>query len=152
MQNSLVETVVGAVVVLVALVFLGFGYLSTSQTPNRGGYVYKAIFDSIDGISLNSDVKIGGVRVGAVSSIDFDEHYRVVVTMCLKKEFKIPDDSSVSISSSGFIGDKFIAINPGASQDSLENGSTFIYAKPALNLESLINKVISAFVHKNDKV
>jgi phospholipid/cholesterol/gamma-HCH transport system substrate-binding protein len=148
----MVETVVGGIVVLVAVVFLAFGYLSTSNVPNgSSGVTYKAVFDSVDGISLNSEVKIGGVCVGAVSSIDFDEAYRVVVTLRVKKNINIPDDSSVAITSSGMMGDKFVAINPGVSESLLESGGTFIYAKSPLNLESIINKVIAAFLKKDEK-
>ncbi|MDR1597784.1 MAG: MlaD family protein [Holosporales bacterium] len=151
MQSSIVETVVGGCVVLVALIFLGVGYFSTSGVPTGGGVAYKAVFESVDGISLNSDVKIGGVCVGAVSAIDFDEAYRVVVTIRVKKNVQLPDDSSVAITSSGLMGDKYLEIIPGASDGLLENGGTFIYAKPAINIESIINKLIAAFVKKDTK-
>jgi phospholipid/cholesterol/gamma-HCH transport system substrate-binding protein len=146
----MVETIVGGVVVLVAVIFLLFGYLSTSNMPAGGGLVYKAVFDSVDGISVNSEVKIGGVCVGYVSSIDFDESYRVVVSMRIKKSVRLPDDSSVTITSSGLMGDKFVAVEPGASEDLLSAGETFVYAKSPLNLESLINRVISVFAKKED--
>ncbi|MDR0631149.1 MAG: outer membrane lipid asymmetry maintenance protein MlaD [Holosporales bacterium] len=148
MQNSMVETVVGGIVVLIATAFLIFGYLTSSSVPSGGGNTYKAVFDSVDGLSVNSEIKIGGVSVGCVSAIEFDEAYRVKLTLKVRKGIRIPDDSSVAITSSGLMGDKFVEIILGVSDDFLEDGATFVYARPPLNFESLINKLIAAFVSK----
>lgn len=142
------ETIVGGVVVAIAFVFLCLGYFSTLTTP-RGGFIpYKAVFDSIDGIALNSDVKIGGVKVGSVSSIDFDGDYRVVVTLGIQKSIKVPDDSSVAVSSAGFMGDKYIEVQPGGSSTFLQAGAMFIHSKSPFSLELLLNKLILAFSKK----
>lgn len=148
MQNSLVETLVGGLVVAVAVVFLCVGYFSTSSTPRGGAVAYKAVFDSVDGITINSDVKIGGVKIGSVSAIEFDGNYRVVVTLLVRKDLKIPDDSAVAVSSSGFIGDKYIDVQPGGSPTYLGKGDTFLSAKSPLSLESLLNKAILAFARR----
>lgn len=150
MQNSLLETLVGAAVVLIALVFLAVGYQTTSIMPSKDGAVYYGVFDSIDGIALNSEVKIGGVRVGAVESVSFDETYRVVVGVRVKRGVRVAEDATVAIKSSGLMGDPYVAILPGASEDDLENGGTFLCAKSAVDLESIINKVILALSPKKE--
>ncbi|MDR1208386.1 MAG: outer membrane lipid asymmetry maintenance protein MlaD [Holosporales bacterium] len=148
MRNSMVETVVGGIVVMVALAFLIFGYLTSSSIPSGNGNTYKAVFDSVDGLSVNSEVKIGGVSVGYVSAVNFDKAYRVELTIKVRKGIHIPDDSSVAITTSGLMGDKFVEIVLGINDDFLENGGTFVYAKPPLNFESLINKLVAAFISK----
>lgn len=148
MQNSLLETLVGAVVVLVAAVFLAIGYQATSVMPGKGGATYYGVFDSVDGIALNSEVKIGGVRVGAVASIRFDKHYHVVVGVRIKKGVSIPEDSTLAITSSGLMGDPYVGLIPGSSSENLEKGGTFLSAKSPTTLESIINKVILALGSK----
>lgn len=148
-RNSWVETIVGAAVILVALVFLIMGYRETSVTTYGNAAIYKGTFESVDGISLNSEVKMGGVKVGSVSSIVFDENNRVVVAISVRSDLKLPDDSTLAISSSGFLGDKYIEIIPGVSTSFLSSGDPFFSTKAPLNLESLINKVVLALAKKN---
>lgn len=110
---------------------------------------YKAVFDSVDGIALNSDVKIGGVKVGSVANIEFSPNYQVIVTLHVQKGLVLPDDSTLAIATSGLIGDKYIEILPGCNSEALSPGGTFIQAKSAINIENLINKVVLAFGQKN---
>lgn len=150
MQNSLLETLVGAVVILVSAAFLKVGYRMTSVIPSKDGATYFGVFDSIDGIAPNSEVKIGGVRVGAVGDIHFDTQYRVVVEIRLRKGVRVPEDSSLAITSSGLMGDPYVDLVPGSSEDDLEEGGTFLVAKSPTTLESIINKVVLALGSKNE--
>lgn len=144
MKNSIIETCVGFFVVLAAAAFLYFGYTSTSKHPSNG-VSYKAVFESIDGIALNSEVKMGGVLLGVVTDIKVDPTYQIVVTMKLNDSIKIPDDSSAEIKTPGLMGDKYIEIIPGNSDEFLSANGTFVYTKSASNLEGFINKIVSAF-------
>jgi phospholipid/cholesterol/gamma-HCH transport system substrate-binding protein len=148
MPSNIVETVVGGIVVCVAVIFLGIGYVTTSKVGSAGSVHYNAEFDSIDGIVENGDVKIGGVCVGKVSSIQLSDSYKVVVTIVVRKQIQIPDDSVVTICSSGFMGDKYIAISTGQSTTYLNEGDTFVYAREGLSMEQILNKVIAALVNK----
>lgn len=150
MQSSLFETLVGAVVILVAVAFLTIGCRVTSVVPSKDGATYYGVFDSIDGIALNSEVKIGGVRVGAVAGIQFDKQYRIVVEMRLKKGVRVPEDSVLAITSAGFMGDSYVNLVPGSSEEDLEKGGTFLVAKSPTTLESIINKVILALGAKSE--
>jgi phospholipid/cholesterol/gamma-HCH transport system substrate-binding protein len=148
MRSSITETILGAAIVLVAISFLIFGYLSTEKTPLSNGTTYKAIFESVDGIVLNSEVRVGGVCVGTVTDISLDDSYRVVLKMRIQKKLKFPDDSTVCIATIGVMGEKFIEIKPGGSGTFLENDGTFIFTKSAINLEGIINKLINSLVKK----
>lgn len=140
------ETIVGGVVVAIAFVFLCLGYFSTLTTPRGGVVPYKAMFDSIDGIALNSDVKIGGVKVGSVSSIDFDGDYRVVVTLGIQKSIKVPDDSSVAVSSAGFMGDKYIEVQPGGVRLFFRQGRCLFIPGPPLVLSYFLTNLSWLFL------
>jgi phospholipid/cholesterol/gamma-HCH transport system substrate-binding protein len=147
MKNSAMETLVGFLVIAIAAVFLLFGYRSTNKQPSHS-VTYQALFECVDGISTNSEVKLGGVLVGAVSSIKIDESYQVLISIKVDSNIKIPNDSSLEVRTTGFIGDKYIEIFPGGSDEFLSNGDCFAYTKSSTSLESVVNKVVSAFVSK----
>lgn len=151
MKNSLIETLAGLFIVLVAAMFVIFSYMSTGEKTSGDGVIYKASFDSIDGIAVNSDVKIGGVAVGKVTRIEFDETYQVLVTLKVKKEINIPNDSSLEVVSSGLIGEKYLAVALGTSDLCLKNEEEFLYTKSSTNLEDFLNKVVASFLSKDKK-
>ena len=150
MRNSWVETIVGGIVLLVAALFLAMGYKETSSVVYRNAALYKGSFETVEGITLNSDVKIGGVKIGSVASIELDANNHVLVTVSVRPDLKLPDDSSMAINSSGFLGEKYVEIFPGVSSTYLVSGDTFFHTKPLLNLESIINKVVLALAKKNE--
>lgn len=130
-------------------VIAGFGaltYLSVSlgglSYKGPGGLVIYASFDEIGGLSPRSQVVIGGVKVGQVSEISLDEYYRARVTLELNDNLEIPDDSSASILTQGVLGDQYIAIEPGGSEDLLKSGGEISYTQSAVILERLIGKLV----------
>ncbi|MBM3618773.1 MAG: MCE family protein, partial [Alphaproteobacteria bacterium] len=94
MNRSLIETVMGAVVLIVAVIFVLFVY--DKRTVATGdGYDVVASFDNITGISAGSDVRLGGIKVGTVTALTLNtETYRPKVVLRLKPDVKLPDDSS----------------------------------------------------------
>src|SRR3546814_9621900 len=81
MKRNVIETVLGAVVIVVAAIFLGFAYFSSDLRP-VAGYTIRAKFNAIDGLVAGNDVRIGGVKVGTVVGAALDpQDYRAVVTM-----------------------------------------------------------------------
>lgn len=151
MRSSIIETIVGVVVLIVAVCFIFFGYFSTSHEPTHGSVTYKAVFDAIDGIELNSEVKVGGLHVGYVAHIDLNEDFRPVLTLAIDKTLKLPDDSRVEIVTSGIIGDKFVELVPGCGDAILAPGASFRYTKSGMNLERLVGKLINTFGGKSSK-
>src|SRR5690606_16018000 len=97
MNRSLIETVMGAVVLVVAAFFVFFIY--EKRTVSAGdGYDLFAAFDNVAGISAGSDVRVGGIKVGTITSMELDEStYRALVNMRLKPQIQLPDDTSASI-------------------------------------------------------
>lgn len=140
MNRSLIETVMGAVVLLVAALFVMFVY--EKRTVATGdGYDVVAAFDNVAGIAAGSDVRIGGIKVGTITSMALDEEtYRAQVNMRLKPNVKLPDDSSASIVSEGLLGGKYVQLVPGADDRMLEQGGEIRYTQSSVNLEEMIGK------------
>ncbi len=110
---------------------------------NNDEYVIKAKFTSASGLREGAYVEKAGVTVGKVKRIEFDtENYLADVSISIPKEILIPDDSIASIRTAGIIGDKFIKISAGGSEDMVEAGMEIIETEPSINLEELISKYI----------
>jgi phospholipid/cholesterol/gamma-HCH transport system substrate-binding protein len=142
MKRSVIETVLGAVVLLVAAVFLGFSY-STANVGTSDGYDLTADFSGIGGLAVGDSVQISGVKVGSVSKIDLTpESYMARVTVSIDKAIKLPDDTSALISSESLLGGRFLELQPGASEDMLKSGGHIEYTQAPQNIEQLLGKFI----------
>lgn len=142
MQRNMLETVLGAVVLLVAAIFVMIAYRG-GEVQVEDGYAIGAKFDNISGISVGSDVRIGGIKVGVVTGLDLDEEtYQAKATMNIRYSTKIPEDTSASVMSSGLLGDKFVQLTPGAMDEMLTNGGEIEYTQSSVSLEELIGKYV----------
>jgi phospholipid/cholesterol/gamma-HCH transport system substrate-binding protein len=138
----MIETVLGAVVLLVALLFLFFAY-TTSQVQTVQGYQVTAQFNRIDGIRDGSDVRIAGVKVGSVIGEKLDPNtFLATVRMSIAPEYKLPDDTVAEIVSSSLLGDKFMSLVPGGSDKLIPPGGRIKYTQAPADLESLIGQMI----------
>jgi len=142
MSNQLVETLMGAVVLLVAGVFLAFAYSSTNVRP-LNGYEVTAKFDRVDGLNPGSDVKISGIKVGTVVSEKLDsETFLAIVTISLQNGVKLPTDTVAQVSSEGLLGGNFLALVPGSDDKDIQPGGEIKYTQAPVNLMQLLGKFI----------
>jgi phospholipid/cholesterol/gamma-HCH transport system substrate-binding protein len=142
MQSNLVETLIGAVVVVIAGVFLFYGY-TTSGMRSASGYHVKAEFDRVDGLANGSDVRLSGIKIGTVVGQRIDpDNYQAVVTLSLVPDVKIPDDSSAKITSEGLLGSNYIAVTPGGSPDYLKDGGEIQFTQGSVDLMGLISQAV----------
>ncbi|WP_087016659.1 outer membrane lipid asymmetry maintenance protein MlaD [Thaumasiovibrio subtropicus] len=148
-QNRKLELWVGSFVLagLAALLILIFNVANVTSISSGQTYLLKAEFSNIGGLKVRSPVKIGGVVVGRVASIDLDpESYVPIVTMQIQQDAGyFPETSSASILTAGLLGEQFIGIQPGFIDDDidmLENGDTLYDTKSALVLEDMIGQVL----------
>ncbi|WP_435640565.1 outer membrane lipid asymmetry maintenance protein MlaD [Micavibrio aeruginosavorus] len=142
MKHSLIETVLGAVVLLVAAVFLMFSY-SAANVGDVSGYTISANFSSVGGLRAGDDVQISGVKVGTVSSVELDpETYLAKVSMAVDPSVKVPDDSAALISSESLMGGRYLSLEPGSSEDMMKSGDRISYTQAPQNLEQLLGKFI----------
>src|SRR5260221_6682284 len=114
MQRSAFETLVGALVLAVAAVFVWFALGATGVATNRGGYELSAQFDRIDGITVGSDVRVSGIKVGSVTALNLDtKTYLADVRVRLPATLALPDDSIAQITADGLLGARYVNLQPG---------------------------------------
>lgn len=142
MGKSLFETIMGALVLIVAAGFMTFAYQSSNLRPVEG-YCLTAKFDTVAGVGLGSDVRIGGIKIGVVSHMALDpQTYKAIVTFQIMRDTRIPADSSAAVVSDGLLGSKYVKIEPGADDKMLAQGESITYTQSAVNLEELIGKMV----------
>ncbi|MDR2667375.1 MAG: MlaD family protein [Holosporales bacterium] len=138
MKGNILEAVIGAVVLVVASFFVYFAYVSSGEKV-KDGYILTARFDDASGISVGSDIKLNGIKVGIVKSLALDESYQARATLLIRSDVKVPDDSSAAITTDGIMGNKFIAIAAGYSEQKFAPGDEIESTRSSVNLEKLIN-------------
>lgn len=142
MTRNLLETLLGAIVLAVAIGFLVFAY-NTSQVQQSGGYELIARFDKVDGLERGSDVRISGIKVGTVLDQTLDpETYRAEVRFSLREDIRLPADTSAAVVSNGLLGGKYLALVPGGDIEMLEPGDEVTLTQSAVNLEDLVGHMI----------
>jgi len=132
--------------------FLIVGLISlTYLTVRMGGvsllgdnrYPVKARFISISGLKDRATIELAGVKIGEVTGIDLDQgDYEAEVTLSIDNGVKIQEDAIASVRTQGIIGDKFIKITPGGSDEILGPGDEIEETESAISLEELISKYI----------
>ncbi|MFO1241863.1 MAG: outer membrane lipid asymmetry maintenance protein MlaD [Rickettsiales bacterium] len=144
MHRNILETVMGAIVIVVAGWFFYTAYKGRDVGSQvQDAYHASALFDNATGVSAGSDVRVGGVKIGVVDTMALDpKSYRAKVNLLLSKKTPIPDDSSASIVGDGLLGSKFVSITPGASDDMLKDQGTIEYTQSSVSLEELIGKFV----------
>ena len=142
MNKKPVETIMGIVVIVVAALFLFFAY-KVSDLQVVKGYEVTARFLKVGGLTVGSDVRINGIKVGTVVAQKLNnQDYDAEIKMSLSPEIKLPKDSVASIVSDGLIGNKFIKIEPGKSEELLQNGDVIAKTKDFKTLEDMVGEII----------
>ena len=147
MQNSkTLDTLVGLFVAagVVAIFFLGMRVSNLTTFGGNDGYTISARFENSGGLKVRSPVSVAGVRIGRVSSITFDnESYQSIVTMLIEPQYnQLPDDTTASIITSGLLGEQYVGLEPGGSEDFFQNGGEIDITQSALVLEEIIGQFL----------
>lgn len=150
MRRSVVETVLGAVVLLVAATFLAYSY-KAGGAKKVHGYELTASFSGVGGLAVGDDVAISGVKIGSVKAVLLDpKTYLAIVHMTIDPSIKLPVDTAAAISSQSLLGGHFMALEPGAEDEMLKPGDRIQYTQAPQNLEDLLGKFIfNASSNKN---
>lgn len=153
MGRSFVETLMGAIVLFVAAAFVFISYKSGNISSAKNGYTITAKFREIGSLSIGSDVRVGGIKVGTVSRQYLDpDTYQAVIEMGIADGVNLPRDSSAAIVGDGLLGGKYVAIEPGGDESPIKAGGELKFTQDAVSLESLIGKFAFGSVEKGGEV
>ncbi len=144
MRESPVEVLTGALVVLVAGGFLVYAAQATGFGGPSEGVRLNASFRSIEGVSLGTDVRLAGVKIGSVTNTALDpQTFRATTELTVNADVPIPDDSSAVVASEGLLGGNFVEIVPGGSLTTLADGGEIVDTQGAVSLLQLLLQYIS---------
>lgn len=128
---------------LAALVFLALQSANLLSLNFQRGYRITANFDNIGGLKPKAAVRSAGVVVGRVADIRFDdERYQARIDLDMDTRFKFPKDSALKILTSGLLGEQYIGIEAGASDQNLADGDNVTATQSAVVLENLISQFL----------
>ena len=140
MKQSNIELSVGAFVLLGIAAIVWFAIQAGAGVAIGGSYEVNARFTNVGGLRPGNQVFIAGVPVGRVEKIDLNSQYAAIVHMNVREDVRLPTDTIASVKTSGLIGDKFIALAPGADSRNLAPGGMITDTESAMDLESLISR------------
>lgn len=142
MRRNLIETVMGAVVLLVAGLFLWVAY-TTANVTAPAGYAISATFGRAGGIAVGSDVRISGIKVGSVTDRQLDTNsFEAVVTMSITHDVALPEDTVASVASEGPLGGRYVRLEPGNSSTVIPSGGRIRETRGFRSLEDQVGEII----------
>lgn len=140
------EAIFGGLFIAICCTFLyyAFAQVKGGVGENNRNMILFAKFNSIEGISTDSPVKIGGVNVGKVMDVILDKQsFAITVKIVVDDDLKLATDAVISVSTSGLIGQKFLQIKQGIDDVYMKNGDYFSITESARNIEDLISKFVA---------
>lgn len=153
MQRNAIETIMGAVVIIIASAFVVFAYQNSDLSKSgESGYKVTADFSNVAGVSRGSDVRIGGVKIGVVDDMTLrSDTYQAQLRLAINNNVRLPADTAASIVGDGLLGSKFVALQPGADDRMLGEGERIEYTQSSVSLEELIGKFVFSAGGIDDK-
>jgi phospholipid/cholesterol/gamma-HCH transport system substrate-binding protein len=141
MSENTSEVVAGGLVLAAALAFLVYAAQATGWGEDPETYALTASFRSVEGITVGTDVRLAGVKVGTVTGLSLNpQTFFADARIALRKDVLLPDDSTVLISSEGLLGGSFVELLPGGSPDNLAPGGEIEDTQGAVSIISLMMK------------
>ena len=143
MQQNIIETIIGSIIVLITILLLFFAYNRGEKEEDGNSYRLTAYFQNIESLAVGDPVKLSGIKIGEVREIILQpETYFAKITLTVAPNVEIPQDSRAIISTKGLLGGNYVRINPGASEENLTTGQQIKFTQSALNIEDLIGKLM----------
>ena len=148
MGRNIIETIVGALVLLVAGVFVFYAF-AKSDRNGPSGYDIIARFGRVDGLKRGADVTLSGVKIGTVTAVDLDRKtYQAVVHMVVASNVDLPVDTNAKIVSESLLGGLVVVLEPGGDKQMIKNGGEIDKTQDAISLTELIAKMMYGSVNK----
>ncbi|VAW88791.1 Phospholipid ABC transporter substrate-binding protein MlaD [hydrothermal vent metagenome] len=143
-KQNMIELSVGVFIAvgIAALAMLAIQVSNLSSFSDSDGYEVVAKFENIGGLKVRSAVSMGGVRLGRVTDVSFDqETFEAVVRIRINNKYnKLPADTTASIFTAGVLGESYIGLEAGAEDETLTDGDEITLTQSAIILEQLIGE------------
>jgi len=144
MAENTTETLIGGLVLAVAIGFLVFVGQSTGISQPAGSITLSAAFRSAQGVSVGTDVRLAGVKIGTVTGIRLDPRsYRAVLDFTVPEGLELASDTQALISSEGLLGGVFVELKPGGADELLADGDEVLDTQGAISVVTLLLKFAS---------
>jgi len=127
---------------LIVLLLAGAFSFGGGQINASTGVTIKGTFNQIDGLKQGDDVRMGGIKIGEISSMILGEQYTAIVTMQITTAVKIPIDTSAAIHTDGLFGSKFIELEPGGDEEYLKDGDSVDLTQDSMVIQDLMELII----------
>ena len=142
MQRNMLETVMGAIVLLTAVAFVSLAY-EAANIRGTDGYELEAEFGATGGLSVGDDVRISGIKVGRIARQELDPvTYAARIVMSLDERIRIPADSSARITAASLFGGNYLELIPGADEDMMQHGEVIYDTRDPISLTDLLGKAV----------
>ena len=143
MKKYSMELSVG-VFVFIGLICLGYltVKLGKMEVFAQKGTVVQARFSSVAGLRAGANVEISGVSIGKVTAIELDnDHASALITLNIRPDISLTDDTIASIKTSGIIGDKYVNLSLGGGSPLGDHGR-IVETESSVDIEALISKYV----------
>lgn len=143
MSENTSEVLAGAAVLAVAIGFLAYAAQGVGLGGGGKSYDLSASFQSAEGITVGTDVRLAGVKVGTVSRLDLNpQTFYADAVLTLRDSVQLPDDSAALVSSEGLLGGNYIELRPGGSTENLVAGAEIEDTQGSVSLIGLLMKFV----------
>ena len=143
MSRNLVETLVGFLVLGVAVAFAFYAFTVSSSGSSAGRYLLHAEFDDASGLVTGTDVRMSGVKIGRVVEQKLDsKSFYAVVTMEIRDDVVLPQGTSARILSESLLGGAFVGLTPGGGEENLRDGDNISDTQGAVNVMDLLGRFV----------
>lgn len=150
MKRQYTELMVG-IFVLISIACIGYLTIRLGKLEifNNHEYTLKAKFRTVAGLKKDARVEVAGIEVGRISAMNLDlQKLSAVVDIKIRDDVKLSDDTIASIKTSGLIGDKYLNLSPGGSDEFLKDGAFITETQEPLDIEELVSKFVFGKVEK----
>ncbi|MHB9880284.1 outer membrane lipid asymmetry maintenance protein MlaD [Pacificimonas sp. ICDLI1SI03] len=144
-RQNLVEALIGAGVLFIAIVAALVFYQRTSAQVGEDMYEIAALFENAAGVAEGTDVRVSGITVGSVvdQSLEGEFPFRARLQLAIDDRYHLPADSSASITSEGILGGNYIALTPGGDPEELRDGDEILDTQGSVDMLGLIGSYIN---------
>lgn len=152
MGNRIIETLVGTMVLVIAGFFLAYAYTTADIGGSGDSYKLSASFDRIDGLTVGSDVRMSGIKIGTVTDQSLDsDTFLARVELSIDKSIDLPEDTSAKVASDGLLGGAYVSLEAGGAMDLLAQGGEIEFTQGSVDIMSLIGQAIFSFTGSEDE-